>query len=77
MQAREAQFAAMDRVMTAMSLLTAEDLRQRIGTSHVGELLVTVQPEGEGLYVVRVEPGPDRRQHGLESMFFRTSETSQ
>ena len=72
MQAREAEFAAMDRVMTAMSLLTAKDLARRVGTHGVGEFAVTVQFIQPGVYRVQVARDVSLPQHGLEALFFRT-----
>jgi prepilin-type N-terminal cleavage/methylation domain-containing protein len=71
MQQREAQFAAMDRVMTAMSLLTAADLRHRLGIHRVGEFVVSVQAPEPELYRVRVAPDSGTSSHGLETLLFR------
>ncbi len=71
MQAREAEVTAMDRVMTAMSLLTAEDFNRRVGTHRVGEFEVTVQLVEPGLYHVQVARNHGPTEHGLETLFFR------
>ena len=76
MQAREAEFVAMDRVMTAMSLLTAEDFRQRVGTHGVGEFAVTVQILEPDLYRVQVAPEHGSPGHGLQTLFFRPSQAT-
>lgn len=43
-----------DRVLAAMSLLTAKDLDRRLGRHRVGQFLVTVQRPGALLYRIAV-----------------------
>jgi len=53
-QAREAALADQDRLMTAMSLLTREDLDLRLGRRIVGSLVIEVQRPRATLYRVEV-----------------------
>ena len=53
-QARETALADQDRLMTAMSLLTREDLDLRLGSRTVGALLVEVQRPRATLYRVEI-----------------------
>lgn len=71
MAARESEFAAMDRVMTALALLSAEDLNRRIGQRVVGEFTVTVQAVAPGMYRIQVLPTPVHLRHALETLVFR------
>ena len=51
---RETTLAAADRVLTAMTLLTRNDLDQRLGSHPVGEFIVSVQRPRPELYRIAV-----------------------
>lgn len=53
-QAREQASLAAERVLTATSLLTSDELAQRTGRRQVGEFIVTVQPVGQRLVRIGV-----------------------
>ena len=53
-QAREQASLAAERVLTATSLLTSDELAQRTGRRQVGEFIVTVQPVGQHLVRIGV-----------------------
>lgn len=69
----EVEARAMDRVMSAMTLLSADDLRQRSGMHKTGEFEVWVAPIGETLFRIRVHPdgGPSGRD--LETLVWRNA----
>jgi hypothetical protein len=73
MQSREAESLSMDRVMTALTLLSTEDLQGRAGMHRVGEFLATVEPLGSGLYRISVIPPSGIARHSLETLVYRSS----
>ena len=54
---RERELIAMERVLAATSLLTGEELAQRLGERRVGEFLVVVSRPAPELYQVGVTAG--------------------
>jgi type II secretory pathway pseudopilin PulG len=58
----ELQFAAADRLLSAVSLLRRGELDQRLGTNQVGEFAVTVERPEPRLYRVSLarESAPER-----------------
>lgn len=53
-QAREEMNLAADRVLTAASLLTRDELVVRTGPRQVGEFIVTVRPVGRRLFRIGI-----------------------
>lgn len=62
LMAAERQLDTADRVLAAMTLLTARDLDQRIGSRTVGELVSSVERPEAGLYRIALADAghPDR-----------------
>ena len=69
--ARERQAAAADRVLSAMALLTGEDLDRRIGVATVGEFSVSVQRPEPLLYRIAVAPRETRSHPLLVTVVYR------
>lgn len=73
MKAREVESLSMDRVMTALTLLSTEDLQRRAGMHRVGEFLATVEPLASGLYRIAVIPPSGMARHSFETLVYRSS----
>jgi type II secretory pathway component PulJ len=63
--ARERSLIAADRVLTAMTLLTRNDLDQRLGSHEAGEFLVSVQRPRPSLYRIAIA---ERRAPEIETL---------
>lgn len=67
---REQELVAMERVLAATSLLTRDELSQRLGDRLVGEFTVSVARPAAELFEIRIRPrasGAD----GLATLVFR------
>jgi hypothetical protein len=54
---RERSFQSANRVLTAMTLLTSEELDRRLGRHPIGDLLLDVQRPEPTLYRIAILPG--------------------
>jgi type II secretory pathway component PulJ len=70
---REVTVHAADRVLTAMTLLTRNDLDQRIGTRRVGEFLVNVQRPEPPLYRIALSESATPEVELLATVVYRES----
>lgn len=69
--ATERSLEEADRLLTATSLLTREDLMRRVGRRQIGEFVVEVQRPEPGLYRVAVEDTGRVVGAGLVTVLYR------
>lgn len=67
----EGTIESANRVLTAASLLTRDDLDARRGSARVGEFLVTIRQAQEGLYGVSVAEAQSPDRPLLTTLVFR------
>lgn len=67
---REQELVAMERVLAATSLLTRDELSQRLGDRPVGEFTVSVARPAAELFEIRVRPRGSAGD-GLATLVFR------
>ena len=70
---REAELVTADRVLTAMSLLSRDDLDRRLGERMVGEFVVEVQRPEPMLYRVAIHPAARTGADLLATVVYRPS----
>lgn len=67
---REQELVAMERVLAATSLLTRDELSQRLGDRPVGEFTVSVARPGVEVFEIRIRPRGGEGD-GLATLVFR------
>lgn len=70
-EAEERMLVQADRVLTASTLLTREELGQRIGRHVVGEFLVGISRPEPGLYRIAIELGESPGVEQLVTVVYR------
>lgn len=67
---REEELVAMERVLAATTLLTRDELSQRLGNRMVGEFTVSVARPAAELFEIRIRP-QGSQQGGLATLVYR------
>lgn len=76
MRAREARYAELDRLLTAMSLLSRADLDRRLGRHTVGTLTADVQRPESRLYRIAVSAADAPGTEALVTVVYRPEEVA-